>query len=41
LYGVAYLLDDATKNLITNFLDVTAKGVFAIGIAIAYIFFFK
>jgi len=41
LYGVAYLLDNATKNLITNFLDVTAKGVFAIGIAMAYLFFSK
>lgn len=41
LYGIAYLLDEVTKNLITNFLDVTAKGVFAFGIAIAYLFFSK
>ena len=38
-YGIAYLLDDYTKNIITNFLDVTAKGVFAVGLSIHYTFF--
>jgi hypothetical protein len=38
-YGIAYLLDEYTKNLITNFLDVTAKGVFAVGISTYYTFF--
>lgn len=39
MYGVAYLLDETTKNIVTNFLDVTAKGVFAIGISSYYTFF--
>jgi hypothetical protein len=38
-YGVAYLLDEPTKNIVTNFLDVTAKGVFAVGLSIYYTFF--
>jgi hypothetical protein len=38
-YGIAYLLDEHTKNMITNFLDVTAKGVFAVGISTHYTFF--
>jgi hypothetical protein len=38
-YGIAYLLDDYSKNIITNFLDVTAKGVFAVGLSINYTFF--
>jgi len=38
-YGIAYLLDEYTKNIVTNFLDVTAKGVFAVGISAHYTFF--
>jgi hypothetical protein len=38
-YGVAYLLDEHTKNIITNFLDVTAKGVFAVGLSAYYTLF--
>jgi hypothetical protein len=36
LYGIAYLFDEDAKNILTNFLDVTAKGVFAIGISLRY-----
>jgi len=38
IYGVAYLLDETTKHVVTNFLDVTAKGAFAIGISTYYTF---
>jgi bacteriorhodopsin len=32
LYGIVYLLPDEQKNLITNWLDLVAKGVISLGI---------
>jgi hypothetical protein len=32
LYGIVYLLPDEQKNLMTNWLDLVAKGVISLGI---------
>lgn len=36
-YGLVYLLDPTTKSIITTLLDMTAKGVFAIGISTQFL----
>ena len=36
LYGVVYLFDEETKNIITNILDLTAKCVVGLGLWIYY-----
>ena len=32
MYGIAYMQDDATKNLIYNLLDVNSKALFGVGL---------
>jgi len=36
-YGVAYILDDKTKNIVTNIFDGIAKGLVAILLSLAYL----
>jgi bacteriorhodopsin len=36
LYGVVYLLDEVTKNTVTNFLDLTAKCLVGLGLWVYY-----
>jgi hypothetical protein len=36
LYGIVYLFDEETKNLITNILDLTAKSIIGLGLWVYY-----